>query len=334
MDISGFVNDARNKCLFSGYPIGIHDGNLLLRQTQDLTKSIPIRVARNFVPPVPWRAIMVTAHLLVTDGVPYFKYVHHISATIQSMPQKLFWLNSLRGAGKDVDPFDSLEKVRADIRKAMQVDDQVIDSMLKQVEANSRFRKAFTNKIVLSGFVGPKAFKPSEQEGGAGYVHLLLQQYPELEAAIPIDITGVDATFGQRLRAHLPVTVFAKAQMANDAAGTPAIRILSDWKGVAQAPGSAFAGKKWPQWAIDALRKYHEDRIAGVPAQQPALPRAEPPAEPPVADTPEDVPPHAPIDATGAYAEPGVAPAAPGADAQTRADVLAAFGDLDSSAAA
>ncbi|HEU0197419.1 MAG TPA: hypothetical protein VFQ88_09430 [Nevskiaceae bacterium] len=242
---------------------------MFLRQGRDHAAALRIRVPPGFRPPVRSQAIQVKAHLIVEEGVPYLRYITHQRATIQAVPQRVFWLNSLVEHGRNADPLESITEIRAQVQKSMQIDDDTVDLLMKQLDSKGRFKNSFQNSVLLSGFVAAKAFVMPEDPNDRPHIHLLLKQHPDSSRAIPIDIMNVDNRFGALLSPHFGIRVQASAKMvpSGEEGGEPTLSIRSNYRGVQQADGNAFEHRRWPKWAMADLKEYLNQRKAAQVAR-------------------------------------------------------------------
>lgn len=253
MEQSDWVNQARNVCWFSGYAWGVSDGHLLLRQTEDDKRTIRIRVNSGVRPPLDNEAYEVKCHCVVDRGVAHLRYVRLKRASIASLPRKAAWLNTLRGHGREFDPFAKNDQVRKEIRENLRIDDATVDAIIKHANAVPGRPTGFTNKLDLSGFVGLKGFVQPTANETEGHLEFMLHQHSNPEKAIPIRVLGVNARFGQSLVTNMPIKVRARARFEPNNQGEPVLVLLTDRNNISRGTERDFEGRTFPKWWRDSL---------------------------------------------------------------------------------
>lgn len=253
MELSDWVNQARNICWFSGYSWGVHDGYLLLRQVADEKRAIRIRTSPNFRPPVDNTVIEVKCHCFSDKGTIQLHYVRMKRASISAVSRKAAWLDPLRRRGKDYNPFASTKEIRDEIRDTLHLDDATVSAIIRQANSAPGRDTGFVNKLILSGFVGLKGFIQPTADEQEGHLRLMLQQHANPERAIPIRIRGVDARYGQTLQTNMPLNVVAEARCTINERGEPNIILTTDKNHVGRSGAHDFEHRTFPAWWREML---------------------------------------------------------------------------------
>lgn len=259
MELSDFVNGARNACWFSGYAWGVHNGYFLLRQFADEKKAIRIRIPDMFRPPVDNTAVEVKCHVFAQKGEIELHFVRLKRASVTAIPKRHAWLDPLRKRGKDYNPFASMPEIREEIRQSLEMDDALVDSVIRQAQAGNVRGKSqgFVNKLILSGFIGLKGFMQPKGANEEGHLRLMLQQHANPERAVPIRIYGVDARYGGQLGAAMPVTVVAEARSEVNENGHSTIHLRTDGRHVSPGGSQDFEHHTFPAWWREMLSNIH-----------------------------------------------------------------------------
>lgn len=266
MELSDWVNQARNICWFSGYSWGVNNGYLMLKQAASDAKVIRIKVAPGFRQPTDGQVVEVKCHCFAEQGKVQLHAVRIKRASLVAMPRRAAMLDALRKHGANYDPFESPKVIREEIKASLKLDDATVDAIIKQAGAVQGRDSGFINKLILSGFVGFKGFVQPEEGEERGHVRLMLQQHSNPERAIPIRILGADARYGQTLQSNMPINVVAEARCTTGENGEPVITIVSDKNNVGRSGAHDFEHRKFPAWWVDMLTTIHRKLRQGAAA--------------------------------------------------------------------
>ncbi|MEY2152263.1 hypothetical protein AB7849_15265 [Rhodanobacter sp. 115] len=265
MELSDWVNQARNICWFSGYSWGVSNGYLMLKQAASDSKIIRIKVSPGFRPPSDNQVVEVKCHCFAEGGRVQLHAIRIKRASLVAMPRRAAMLDALRKHGSNYDPFKSPQAIREEIKASLKLDDATVDAIIKQAGAVQGRDSGFVNKLILSGFVGFKGFVQPEEGEERGHVRLMLQQHSNPDRAIPIRILGADARYGQALQSNMPINVVAEARCSTSEAGDPVITIVSDKNNVGRSGEHDFEHRKFPAWWVDMLATIYAKLKQGAP---------------------------------------------------------------------
>lgn len=283
---SNYLNGSRNIVHLSGFVRRVADDLILVAQSANEAQHIPVRVRPSRTPIRPNLVYSIRAQLRARrDGNR-----HHIEivatqgirrASLTEAPEKVARLQSLAqnfkvAAGTDPFAMDELRSRLVDAMGQKGFSDQAIEAMLA---ANSRFGAAerFANHVIVSGFVGHKAFYPSE-DGRGGHVQFLLAQHPDPALALPVRVGRADPKLVRTLGAMLPVNTIGTLRMeSGEEEGVRHVVLESRADAVGGALPTDFEHGEYPAWWKDAVNAFYAQRKA---VSKPA------PQEAPVADAP------------------------------------------------
>lgn len=312
MNNSNFVNESRNVVWLSGYVRGGDETELLLYQSTNEDRAIPIRVSASTRRPRPNAPVEIKCHAFGYQDESGKNWVRLDAiqikrASVTATPRRIAALNALRPrsalAASDYTPFISVERVRAEVMESLKLDEQAVNSLLDDASKRTSVRDGFQNKAILSGFVGHKAYIGPQDDGTGDLGHVLLQlhQSAEVGKALHVRVQGADSRFGKELKVLHPVAVIGqiRVQATKDDEGNVTARrlyIATDRNSVGFATVNEFARKAFPTWWLSAVQSYYEQRremiartrdkmtaAAAAPvndaAVAPAAELADPPAE-------------------------------------------------------
>lgn len=295
MNLTNFVNDCRNIVWLSGYAKKAEDGSMLLYQSSNEATAIPISMPKHLRFPAPNVACEVKCHAFgYRDTVTGHSAIRldalHIKrAAVTSTPRARTFLNALRDkASAASNPFAPREEVIEEVRHNLQLEAGAVEMLL--ADASRRIgNDGFQNRVVLSGFVGHKAFIPPADDGSGdlGAVQFMLRQTVDESHALVARVRGADARFSKELKTLHPLTVIGKVSVLatkDDAGAVIQRRVVldTDRNNVGLATLNDFAGKSWPQWWRSAVEDHYKQRraldeksrvgAASAPANTPAQP--------------------------------------------------------------
>lgn len=198
-------------------------------------------------------------------------------ASLSDAPKRLTMLNTLRNgvtggrAAADFSPFADLDGVRDEIAAKLASDGMpadVVDEMLRPTQKGAGMQR-FVNHVVLSGFVGHKAYYPAADGAPAdhGYCLFVIHQHADPDRAIPVRVRGADSRFLKLLPVMHPVNVVAELRVDTQPdrdSGEP-VRLLTleaTRENVGGAVASDFEHDKFPHWWADAVKAHHANRLA------------------------------------------------------------------------
>ncbi|HGM5506779.1 TPA: hypothetical protein ACKPYM_000769 [Stenotrophomonas maltophilia] len=273
-----FVNESRNVVWLSGYAKAGDEGELLLYQSANEGRAIPIKLHAGLKRPRAHTPCEILCHAYgyrdeAGKGWVRLEAVQIKRASVVSVPRNIVALNALRsqrpGSADPYNPFVTLEQARAEIQENLRLDGATIDELLKTASKRANGKDGFVNKAILSGCVGHKAYVPAADDGSGDLGHFgfqLMQSLDQLKA-IPVRVTGVDSRFSQTLRKVLPINVVAT--VAVDAVRDEAQNIIdrrvyltTDKNNVGYASANDFARKVFPAWWHQLAAAMAEQQMA------------------------------------------------------------------------
>lgn len=292
-----FVNESRNVVWLSGYAKAGEDGELLLYQSRNEARAIPIKLHSGLKRP---RAhtpceILCHAHGYRDADNKWWVRLDAVQikrASVVSVPRSIVALNALRpqkGSGSnDYDPFVTLEVARQEIQDNLRLGSEAVEALLRSASKRAQGKDGFVNKAILSGCVGHKAYIAPADDGSGdlGHVAFQLMQSLDQERAIPVRVTGVDSRFSQTLRKVLPINVVASVAVDSirDSEGNILARrvyLTTDKNNVGYASANDFAKKSFPGWWHQLAAAMADQQLAQRSAGELKTPAAaEAPIEP------------------------------------------------------
>lgn len=292
---SNFVNESRNAVWLSGYVRGGDANVIMLHQSSNEDRAIPIHVTGRQRLPRANTPVEIKCHATGyrgTDGQCWVRLdaIQIKRASVTSAPRRLVALNALRGktalSSDDFSPFASLEVLKKEIRENLRLEDQVVDSLLEDASKRTSQRDGFENKAILSGFVGVKAYMPPKDDGSheLGYIRVNLMQQADPERALHIRVNGADARYSKELKSLHPIAVIAQVRthVVRDGEGNIAERhvyLATDRNNIGFATINDFSKKAFPAWWTPMVTAhYAERRRAAAQGSQPAAPQVTAPA--------------------------------------------------------
>lgn len=315
MNRSNWVNESRNFVWLSGYVRGGDENHILLYQSSNEDRAIPIQVSTRIRRPRANTPCEIKCHAFgYRDEEGRFwvrlEAIQIKRASVTSTPRRLVTLNALRPKAalqdKDFSPFVSLEQLKAEVRQNMAIDEEFVDSLLADATKRTTMRDAFQNKAVLSGFVGNKAYVPPADDGSGdlGHIRFSLMQQADLSRALQIRVMGADGRFSKELKTLWPVVVMAtvRSEPVKDDEGNIVDRrvyLTTERAHVGYAQVNDFAGRTFPAWWQAMVSAHYAERRkqaeaskaangASAPAQ-PKAPQAPIPPSKPDPDVPKGV---------------------------------------------
>lgn len=243
-------------------------GELLLMQSADPAKAIPIRYAAHQKLPMVNTPCEIQCHI-----TPYrvgdkrfvrLEAVRIKRAGVNATPSMLWKLNAHRAPKSRQDaeynPFASVSEVREQMKVRLGVSDQVVDVLLSSEGKGTK--SGFQNQAFLSGFIAERAFVPSMDVNLPSYGLVLLAQHKDAERHLPIVVTGrgVDPRYLKTLRTMHPVMLIGQVHVDVVRTGDGAVEerhcsIRVDKNNLHGATGSDFQGKAFPDWFYLAMEE-------------------------------------------------------------------------------
>jgi hypothetical protein len=255
--ISGFARDNPNV-----------KGEMLLMQSADMAKAIPIRYSERHRLPMVNTPCEIQCHVIpYRIGDKRFVHLEAVRikrAGVNATPNMLWKLNAHRApkSRKDTDynPFASVVEVREQMKANLGVSDQVVDILLSSEGKGTK--SGFQNQVFLSGFIAERAFVPSMDVNLPSYGLLLLAQHKDAERHIPLVVSGrgVDPRYLKTLRSMHPVMLIGQVHVdvVRGADGSVEQRHCSirvDKNNLNGATASDFQGKAFPDWFYLAMEE-------------------------------------------------------------------------------
>lgn len=270
---TNFVNNATNTCWLSGYARRFDGDTLLLYQSANPDRAIPITLPKN-VPrrPADNEPIEVHCHAFGwqdDQGRPRVRLqaIKIKRPSVAAIPSRTVWASALN----EEQPFVSMEELRKMFQTKMELNDLAIEAILIDAKRNSLGGNGFLNKAIVSGFVGTRAFVPPQTDGGLAYLAIRLHQHADEAAALPVRVYSADRSISERVKPWLPVNVAGEifVEVERDADGAIVDRRLSircDKHSIGSATAGDFAGGVFPAWWTAAINQFHERKRAAADA--------------------------------------------------------------------
>lgn len=309
MNLTNFVNDCRNIVWVSGYAKGGEGNELLLYQSSNADRAIPIQVSPRVRRPRPNTPVEIKCHAFGTRDEQgrqrmRLEAIQIKRAGVANAPSRIVMQNALRPASAleapGATPFDSLEKVKDEIRTGLRLEEQLVNDLLADSARRGGKSGGFVNKVFLSGFVRSKAYVPPSDDGSGdlGHVRLHLCQHPQAEKSLEVCIQGANSEFGKLLKLLAPLSIVGELRVAvvKDDAGNIIERrpyISTDKNNVGAGVISDFARDAFPGWwreaalAVNAEKRAAAEAAAATRAAVAATPAA--PAAPSGVQVTDDV---------------------------------------------
>lgn len=304
MNVTNFVNESRNVIWLSGYVRGGTDDVMLLCQSSNMDRAIPISIGSRIRRPRANAPCEIKCHALgYRDGSGKnwirLEAIQIKRASVTATPRRLVALNALRPkeslASVDFSPFISLEQLKSEVKDSLKLNEEIVNSLLDDASKRTSIRDGFQNKAILSGFIGHKAYIAPRDDGSGDLGHILfhLHQHGPVEQALPVRVEGADARFGKELRALHPMSVIAqlRVDVDKDEQGEVVARkvyLSTDRNNVGFATVNEFAKRQFPSWWLDAVNEHYlkrqqlaeKSREQAIAASQAAPSKSKPTAKP------------------------------------------------------
>jgi hypothetical protein len=172
-------------------------------------------------------------------------------------------------------PLPALADVKQSIHKMMakhDVSDEVgdvdalVDSMVRESQKGGRIQPKFTNKVILTGFVGAKRVVQAGETEDA-HLYAQIHQFPDTERALPVKIYGNVASLSQAMRTLFPVNIvgeLAFVDTKNDAGIVTRSYYVKVAKpnDVGSAQPSDFQNRNLPVWWVKAYSAHQQTKDA------------------------------------------------------------------------
>lgn len=296
MNHTNFVNESRNIVWLSGYAKAGDGNTILVCQSSNESKAIPVELHSGLKRPAPNAPCEIKCHAVGyrdESGKSWIRLeaIQIKRASVAAVPRKLVSLNALRSKealqSKDYNPFLSVEQLQKEIRDHLPLEKAAIEHLMEDAAKRGNGRDGFINKAILSGCVGFKAYIPPADDGSfeMGHVAFHLMQSKEPEKALMVRIQGADGRFSKQLRPIIPVNVLASigVEVIKDDAGNVTARRLylsTDKNNVGVATAADFSRKVFPTWWLDMTNQYfaakeaqrrQAGQVAQVPVSAPVL---------------------------------------------------------------
>lgn len=286
MNLTNFVNESRNIVWISGYARGGDGNTILMYQSASEDRAIPVHVDAKMRRPRPNTPCEIKCHAMGyrdADGKQWVRLeaIQIKRASVSNVPRRLVIQNAMRPNAavqrEGWSPFDSIDKIRSEIRESLRLEDQVVNDLLNDSAGNGPRGGGFVNKVILSGFVGHKAYMPPSDDGSGdlGHVLLHLRQHPDAQRALPIRIQGADSRFGKLLKSLHPLNIIGEVRVAvtKDSDGNIVMRhayLAAEKNSVGQGSNTDFGRGSFPLWWADAVRDHYAQKRALLAEQQAA----------------------------------------------------------------
>jgi len=268
VETSDYINGCRNYVWLSGYARREEDGSVLLLQSSNEEKAIPIQMAPHLRCPPPGVAFEVKCHVLsertqANEHRVWLEAYFIKRASVSSVPKPRAILNAMRKHRSiSENPFASYEEVVAELQEQQGVSKASIDYLIPRDRKLPR-RDGFLNRVLLTGALGHHRFIEPEQGSFDDFGALVFEllQGEDRARAHRILIPGA----GRQVLNHMgkrlcPLSIEAQLKvepiLAED--GTVRERRLSLESAFRQgqigiAQRRHFAGQTFPVWYREAL---------------------------------------------------------------------------------
>lgn len=269
------MNESRNFVWLSGYVRGGDENHVLLYQSSNEDRAIPIQVSTRIRRPRANTPCEIKCHAFGyrdENGRHWIRLeaIQIKRASVTSTPRRLVAMNALRPKSalqaKDYSPFVSLEQLKAEVKQTMSIDEEFVDSLLADASKRNTVRDSFQNKAVLSGFIGHKAYFPPADDGSGdlGHIRFNLLQQGDADRALQIRVQGAQRNFSKELKTLYPVVVIAtvRTEVDKDDEGNITDRrvfLITERAHVGYATVNDFAGKTFPAWWQATVAKHYAE---------------------------------------------------------------------------
>jgi len=293
VETSDYINGCRNYVWLSGYARREEDGSVLLLQSGNEEKAIPIQMAPHLRCPPPSEAFNIKCHVFserteANDQRVWLEAYFIKRASASSVPKPRAVINALRKhSAISKNPFASYEEVIVELQEQQGVSKEAIDYLIPRDRKLPR-GDGFLNRVLLTGALGHHRFIEPEQGSFDDFGALVFEllQGEDRARAHRILIPGA----GRQVLNHMgkrlcPLSVEAQLKvepiLAED--GTVRERRLSLESSFRQgqigiAQRRHFAGQTFPVWYREALDAQAEAQAQSQTQQRsPSAPAAAPP---------------------------------------------------------
>lgn len=299
---NSYVNQARNVCWLSGVIKRIDATTVLICASNDVTRGIQVNVRRGLVIPPDGSIVETSCHLYGTHAKDTnirslrIEAVYFKRASLAAMPPRLAISQTFMGREN---PLASVAEIKESMHKAFAKADlgeedgdvgELVNSIVRETQ-KTRVQAKFTNKVILTGFVGAKAMIQAT-ESDDPYLYVQIHQFPDTERALPIRIYGSVGSFSQHMRTLFPVNLVGELAFTDKANAegvlTRQFYIKVTKNEVGSATASDFESRQLPSWWIRAFANHRKQQEANaIASSQGQKPVAASPV-PPAADAPGD----------------------------------------------
>jgi len=276
MNHTNWVNESRNVVWLSGYAKGGDDTHILLYQSANEDRAIPVRVNGRQRRPRPNTPCEIKCHVhgyRDEDGKFWVNLdaIQIKRASVTSTPRRLVALNALRPqealAAKDYSPFVSLERLKSEVKDSMRIDGDIVESLLQDASRRTSMHDSFQNKVILSGFVGMKGYVPPADDGSGdlGHVRVNVMQHTDQEIALQVRVLGADGRFSKEIKSFLPLVVMAQVRtdvVKNEQGEILERRVFlaTERAHVGMANVNDFEHKRFPDWWVKKVNAHYAER--------------------------------------------------------------------------
>lgn len=277
--VNKFVNGARNIVWLSGYVKRQDRNSVRICASADAETGTLIQVEPASVVPPNDTYTEVECHVYGThDSVTdrrdlLIKAVHFKRPNINAVPRRVAMLQA---ASRVKTPMATIAEIKEGLmRVAMeQVDatgmisgmtpEQLVGDMVREAQRGAPIKgSAFTNKAILTGFIGAKrVVMPTEDEDA--HILLSLHQYPETAKAIPVRIYGNVGSFAKELKTLFPINIVGSIDYRDIEVNGEVRRerfISTNRQNIGMAAQPDFFRREYPQWWLLAYAE-HRKRAA------------------------------------------------------------------------
>jgi len=274
-----FVNGARNSVWISGWVKRQDKNSVRICSSSDAESGILVQVEPTTVVPANDSYAEVNCHIYGTHDATtdrrdlIIKAIHFKRPNISAVPRRIAMLQA---AAQIKTPMAPIAEIKEGLMKVFkeQTDatgmisgmspEQLVRDMVRDAQRGAPGQGgSFTNKAILTGFIGAKrVVMPTENEDA--HILLSLHQYAETAKSIPIRIYGNVGSFAKELKALFPINVVGMIA-SRDVEVNGEIRrerfISANRQNIGMAAQADFFRREYPSWWLTAYAE-HRKRAA------------------------------------------------------------------------
>ncbi|MBT9166363.1 MAG: hypothetical protein DDT25_01047 [Chloroflexi bacterium] len=272
--LNNFVNGTRNVCWLSGYVKRQDRNSVRICSSSDAETGILVTVSPTAVVPPNDEYTEVSCHVFGTYNPDtdardlLVKAIHFKRPGISAVPRRVALLQA---ASNVKTPLATIAEIREGLmKKVLEVVDvaglvggmtpeALVSDMVRDAQRGAPARgSSFTNKVILTGFVGAKrVVMPSEDEGA--HIQMSLHQYADSARAIPVRIYGNISSFAKELKTLFPINLVGSISFRDieqDGVLRRETFIVAGRQDIGMAAQADFFRKAFPSWWLTAFAEH------------------------------------------------------------------------------